>query len=296
MTMTNLISEYSCSYAESTPWSDLDEYADSFKEVIKQREKIKIPFLHTSPQLECRPRIVKYLRERCIERKYSHCSLHLAVYLLDTFMDGHNVVPGKILLVANVCLLLAVKFEENTRNVPKISELNALVQNCFTVDEHKQLEMRVLEYFCWYIKFPTAAHYTHYYMKAAITQQDLTQCCEDFRGIFYRIHSGALEYLHHVIDNIHYMQEFRPSEIAAGIIAISRAECGLSPWSHRLHQVTDYTSEDIRGPFYTLHINKYSQTVDALTLYPSSICTFRENYCGSCGIQSCPKCSFLRKI
>jgi hypothetical protein len=43
----------------------------------------------------------------CIDRGLSHSSLHLAVYLMDLFMDNHHVIPEKLLLVANVCLMIA---------------------------------------------------------------------------------------------------------------------------------------------------------------------------------------------
>lgn len=52
------------------------------------------------------------------------------------------------------------------------------------------------------------------------------------------------------------MQDFRPSQLAAGIVAASRSECGLHIWSENLKQLTDYTRDDLQGILYTLHINK----------------------------------------
>lgn len=295
--MKYLINKDSLFYIQREVWDDTKEYGEDFKEVIKQRENNQIPFLHTSPQIAYRPGLVNYLRKICQDRKFSHCCLHLAVYLLDTFMDCHNVGPDKILLLANVCLLLAAKFEENLTNVPKISDLNAWVDYRYPVKEYKDWEVIVLDYFCWYIMFPTVAHYTHYYMQAVISKEDSIEKCESVRSLFYRIHEYIVDYLDQIIDNIHYMQDFKPSQLAAGLIAASRQDCGLFTWTTQLAQLTDYSYTDIQPVLYTVKINRYNQKIEPMLDYSKSFaCTFGQSFCERCGVICCPKCYFLRKI
>ncbi|KAH1027424.1 hypothetical protein HUJ05_000935 [Dendroctonus ponderosae] len=291
--MKNLIKEASSSYLQQEAWEDTLEYTDNFKYIIKQRELFRIPFLHNSPQLGYRLGVVKYLRNLCANKKFSICCLHLAVYLLDIFMDCHSIKPDEIVLLANVCVLLAAKFEENINNVPKISELNAYVLNRYMAKEYKQWEVDVLRFFSWYIKIPTAAHYIHYYLQAVVTTGEVSSQSDSLRTTFYRIHDLVLEYLDQVIDNIHYMQDFKPSLLAAGIIAASRFECSLPIWSDGLTLLTDYTQENIQGLVCTFWMNK---CIGNILSYPINMCTFRDNLCMKCGIRICPKCKFLKKI
>ncbi|XP_050314132.1 cyclin-J-like protein [Anthonomus grandis grandis] len=293
--MNNLINKDSLAYVENQSWENIKEYLESFKEVTRQREKNLIPFYHNAPQLAYRSGIVRYLKKVCTDKQFSHCCLHLAVYLVDIFMDSHNIVPQKILVMTNVCLLLAVKFEEHVRQVPKISELNAIVQNRYTVKEHKFWEIVILNFFCWYIRYPTAAHYAHYFMQVSVTAEELRNRSETVRSMVFTLNEKVLEYLDQVIESVHYMQDFRPSLLAAAIISASRIECGLPPWTDYLSEITDYKIDDIQALLCTLSVNKYSQRVEPMLPYSSFICTFKNNYCETCKIVSCPKCFFLRK-
>ncbi|KAJ8965622.1 hypothetical protein NQ314_004014, partial [Rhamnusium bicolor] len=195
-----------------------------------------------------RHHLVEYIKRICIEKKLSHCCLHLTVYLLDIFMDNHSIIPERVLIVANVCLLLAAKFEETTMTIPKIAELNSAINNRYAMKDYKDLELVILQFFHWYIMFPTAAHYTHYYMQAIISSDDLKDKKEGLRTLFYNLHDAIASYLDQVIDNIHYMQCYTPSKLAAAIIAASRLEVGLSSWTKQLENLTDYNKEDIQEP------------------------------------------------
>lgn len=135
-------------------------------------------------------------------------------------MDYHLIKPDEIVLLANVCLLLAgrkfgsnftfslttikftlilAKLEENVDHVPKISELNAHVHNRYMAKEYKQWEVEVLRQFSWYIQIPTAAHYIHYYLQAVVTADEVSRHSDSLRTTFYRIHDLVLEYLDQVI-------------------------------------------------------------------------------------------------
>nr|CAI5846856.1 unnamed protein product [Callosobruchus analis] len=214
-----------CNKLQKEVWQDTEEYKEDFEQVIKSREKRRIPFYHQSPQFCYRRHLIEFLKRVCIEKKLSHCTLHLAVYLLDIFMDNHSIIPDRILLAASECLLIAAKFEENYLTVPKIAELNNLINNRYEVRQYKVMEIIILKFFDWYIMFPTAAHYTHYYLQAVLSPDDV---------------KGKME-------NIHYMQCYPPSQLAAAIIAASRLEVGLACWTDELEDMTHYIKEDIES-------------------------------------------------
>lgn len=52
--------------------------------------------------------------------------------------------------------------------------------------------------------------------------------------------------------DIHYMQCFPPSKLAAAVIAASRLQQGLAMWSKQLEDLTTYTTEDIVDPMRML--------------------------------------------
>lgn len=58
-------------------------------------------------QLKYRHVLVSWLRAVAEELHLNNASVHLAVYLLDIFMDNHRIVEERLNLVALVCILLA---------------------------------------------------------------------------------------------------------------------------------------------------------------------------------------------
>ncbi|XP_030758860.1 cyclin-J-like protein [Sitophilus oryzae] len=291
--MNRLMNRESPFYLHGEIQDHMSDYRDCFKQVIKQREVLQMPFFHASTQLSYRNSLVNHMRQICINKKLTHCTLHLAVYLMDSFMDCHNIIPEKTLLLANVCLLIAAKFEENSKNIPKIAELNFTVHNRYNIKEYGRFEVMILDYFSWYVMFPTPAHYTHYYVQAAISKEDLLLTEERMRTLIYKLHDSIVEYLNQIIDNIHYMQDFKPSLLAATVIAASRMDCNLPVWTQQLEELTEYTSTDISRPLCTLLMNKLNRDMT----YPVNLmCTNNINYCTSCNITYCPHCQFLQKF
>ncbi|CAH0553059.1 unnamed protein product [Brassicogethes aeneus] len=253
--MRCLMNKDSVFYLQREAWDDIKEYKDGYKQVIKQREKHRIPFLHQSPQFGYRVDIVEYIKRICIKKRLTYCCFHLSIYLLDIFMDNHSIMQDRILIVANVCLLLAAKFEESSMNIPKICELNADINNRYTIKDYKELELVILKFFHWYIMFPTAAHYTHYYMQAIISHDDIKSTGE-LRTLFYNLHDSVTTYLDYIIDDIHYMQCYSPSKLAATVLSASRLEAGLSGWTDQLQYITDYSNEDFQEPLKLLMTKK----------------------------------------
>ncbi|XP_028152322.1 cyclin-J [Diabrotica virgifera virgifera] len=245
MTTRNVMTKNSVFYLQKDAWTDIEEYKDDYKKVIAEREMYRLPFLHQSPQFSYRNHLVEYLKKVCIEKKLSHCCLHLAVYLLDVFMDSHSIIPERMLLVTNVCLLLAAKTEENNLTIPKISELNNVINNRYQLNDYKTLEVVILIFFHWNVMYPTAPHYVYYYIQSAIDEEDLKDKCIGMRSLFYDLHACVTEYLDKIIQSCHYMQCYKPSKLAAGIIAVSRLDIGLSCWTEQLENITDYKREDI---------------------------------------------------
>ena len=68
----------------------------------------------------------------------------------------------------------SAKFEEMESNVPKISELNRLASSNppFSARQFLAMELRLLEFFCWNVGLPTAAHFFDYFLVSSVAESD----------------------------------------------------------------------------------------------------------------------------
>nr|CAH7721940.1 unnamed protein product [Callosobruchus chinensis] len=165
--------------------------------------------------------------------------------------------------------------EEYKEDFEQIMELNSVINNRYEVRQYKVMELIILKFFDWYIMFPTAAHYTHYYLQAVLTPDEVKnkpeKCCRPRSGLFRLLDNRFLpppakveqtvddlvldeggQFLDLPVNlalrlNIHYMQCYPPSQLAAAIIAASRLQVGLASWSDELEEMTHYTKEDIES-------------------------------------------------
>ncbi|XP_078080527.1 cyclin-J [Mustelus asterias] len=213
-------------------------------------KELRLPLYKShSPQLNTRRYFADLLA--IISNHFHLCptARHLAVYLLDLFMDRYDAISIQQLhLVALSCLLLASKFEEKEDRVPKLEQLNSL--SCMTSMNlmlNKQnllhMELLLLESFQWNLCLPTAAHFIDYYLSVAVHETDL----HDGRPMIYlektKLYTEKYSaYFLEVSLQDHGFLNYFPSIVAAACIAASRAVLKLSPlWPVRLHRITAYS-------------------------------------------------------
>lgn len=182
-------------------------------------------------------------------------------------MDNHTIDIDKMHLVANVCLLLANKLEETTTRQMRISEINEMIDNAYNVNDYKALEVMVLKFFNWYVNFPTAATYSHYFMQMVLSKCEMRFLMESLNettsGVVFELHSKMKIYLDKIIDgkmrkqkllffynisfvDVHFMQMFKPSKLAACVISAARLRMGLIEWTDELAEFTGFTTFDLK--------------------------------------------------
>uniref|UniRef100_A0A3Q2V6V0 Cyclin J n=1 Tax=Haplochromis burtoni TaxID=8153 RepID=A0A3Q2V6V0_HAPBU len=142
-------------------------------------KELKLPsFKGQSPQLNLRRYFADLIA--IVSNRFRLCptARHLAVYLLDLFMDRYDVTVQQLHMVSLSCLLLASKFEEREDRVPKLETLNNLgcmssMNLVLTKQGLLHMELLLLETFQWNLYLPTAAHFTDYYLSIAVHEGDL---------------------------------------------------------------------------------------------------------------------------
>lgn len=169
-------------------------------------QELKLPaYKGQSPQLNLR----RYFADlvAIVSNRFRLCpaARHLAVYLLDLFMDRYDVTVQQLHMVSLSCLLLASKFgtdlavqhatvrplravmvllliagkfEEREDRVPKLETLNSLgcmssMNLVLTKQGLLHMELLLLETFQWNLYLPTAAHFIDYYLSIAVHEGDL---------------------------------------------------------------------------------------------------------------------------
>ncbi|CAB1343442.1 unnamed protein product [Coregonus sp. 'balchen'] len=142
------------------------------------RYKVSMLSYFKSPQLNLRRYFADLIA--IVSNRYRLCpaARHLAVYLLDLFMDRYDITVQQLHMVALSCLLLASKFEEREDRVPKLETLNSLgcmssMNLVLTKQGLLHMELLLLETFQWNLYLPTAAHFIEYYLSIAVNDADL---------------------------------------------------------------------------------------------------------------------------
>ncbi|XP_038600242.1 cyclin-J isoform X2 [Tachyglossus aculeatus] len=213
------------------------QLAADIHQALRYKE-LKLPsYKGQSPQLNLRRYFADLIA--IVSNRFTLCpsARHLAVYLLDLFMDRYDISIQQLHVVALSCLLLASKFEEKEDRVPKLEQLNSLgcmtnMNLVLTKQNLLHMELLLLETFQWNLCLPTAAHFIDYYLAEAVHETDLHDgwpmvCLEKTKLYMAKYADYFLEV---------------SLQVAAACVASSRIILRLSPtWPARLHRRTAYS-------------------------------------------------------
>ncbi|XP_061818480.1 cyclin-J isoform X1 [Nerophis lumbriciformis] len=220
---------------------------------IQSEYELKLPsFKSQSPQLNLRRYFADLIAIVSNHFRLCPAARHLAVYLLDLFMDHYDVTVQQLHMVSLSCLLLASKFEEREDRIPKLETLNSLgcmssMNLVLTKQALLHMELFLLESFQWNLYLPTAAHFIDYYLSIAVHEGDLHDgwpmtCLEKTKLYMAKYADYFLE----VSLQDHAFLSFVPSLVAAACVATSRLTLHLSPtWPARMQRLTGYTWENL---------------------------------------------------
>ncbi|NXN98428.1 CCNJL protein, partial [Rhinopomastus cyanomelas] len=228
------------------------ELAADIHQTLRTKE-LKLPVYKAhSPQIGMRRYFIDLLTVLS-----NHCHLcptarHLAIYLLDLFMDHYDIPVKQLHVISFACLLLASKFEEKEDKVPKLEHLNNLAHMCnvsmaLNRKDLLRMEMLLLENFNWNLCLPTPAHYVDYYLGISIGENDLHNGWPITS--LTKIKDFLEKYVYYFLDfsvQDHTFLHFRPSLIAAACVCASRICLRISPaWTAQLELLTCYSWEHL---------------------------------------------------
>lgn len=223
------------------------EYSEDIIWVLQESELSRLTMRYTSPQLRYREVMVNFIRSLGEYEGLRRTTIHLAIYMLDAFMDNHNISDNRLNLVALTCVLLAAKIEENEPSVPSLSKLNELVQNQYPIADFSVLEVLLLKFFNWNLIIPTAATFVEFWLLYIVQASDFADStCELlFHQHRTRAIELALEFLDITLTDIK-MTNHRPSLLSAAIVASARSCLPvLVVWNDTMAEMTNFTWDEI---------------------------------------------------
>ncbi|XP_074000040.1 cyclin J isoform X2 [Rhodnius prolixus] len=224
-------------------------YAFDINKNLKERELFGRKIQFQSPQLKYRTKLLDWLKSVAERLTLSNVTVHLGIFLIDKFMDNHNIVINRLASVALVCLLIAAKFEELDSRIPKLTDLPALVGYEMSLAEFVQLEIFVLNSFNWRISWPTPAHFAEFYSLCAVNAGDRDYNCTPHHHLSDLITSSLRDFLDVTLSDVTLL-EYRSSEVAAACLLAARVEHGLRPlWPEMLETITGYTILQLQPVF-----------------------------------------------
>jgi len=228
---------------------DIVDYSQDVIMWLKKREQHLPEFRRQSPQIKKRRRLIDWTTAVAEKLELSTCTVHLAVKLLDYFMDGHDIQNPQLYLVCLVSILLASKMEEKDDKIPKCSKLNALVQHKFPKPDFLSLEFVMLKYFNWSLGMPTACNFAEMWLPYAIQPTDSHN--NGPMVSFREARSYFHQYVKYFLDLSLVDPQFidvPPSQLGAAILAVARIAFGLTPfWSHEMSTLTGFVLESLHG-------------------------------------------------
>ncbi|XP_017299803.1 cyclin-J isoform X2 [Diaphorina citri] len=228
----------------------LDQYFVSVHEYYRKQEK-NCPVYHfQSPELEYRSELVRWLKALQKELNFSTLALHLAVHLMDFFMDNHMIPIEKLSRVALVCVLTAVNFEDLDGALPRLQALCEKIGHEYNRKDIIEVQTKVLEFYKFHIGRPTVAHFTHIYSAFIVDFMDLDGTIggnQDSLCIEYydNAQTHICKLLDRCLNEVQYLK-FEQSLVAAVFILAVRKSLELFPcWTKMLQCITGYSLEDL---------------------------------------------------
>jgi len=241
-------------------WSSNPEYYHDIIAWQKTREQQSMEYKRQSPQISKRRHLVDWTSIVAEKLKLTSCTVHLAIKILDYFMDGHDIQDPQLYLVCLGSLLLASKVEEKESNVPKCSELNAFTKNQFPLSDFISLEIVILKYFNWNLCLPTACYFAEMWLPYAICETDSHNYgpIVSFREAKAYFHQYVKYFLDLAMQESVFIST-PPSLLAASLLAAARAAFGLTPqWPKNLVGITGYEMKSL-GPFTDILLSTFKR-------------------------------------
>ena len=139
----------------------MEKYLSETLMYMRHRESKLPTFKRKSPQFDRRRVLVDWTCTSGESLEFPKSTIHLAIVLLDRFMDGHHIDLKSLHFVCLSCLSIAGKFDMKECKTLKFSRLKVVLDDSTILpsSEFRRLEGMILAHFKWNIFIPTPTHF-----------------------------------------------------------------------------------------------------------------------------------------
>ncbi|GAB9464871.1 hypothetical protein Gpo141_00002294 [Globisporangium polare] len=227
---------------------------DMVYRAMLRQELARPDFSRKYEYLKYRRILVDWMSEVGEEMQVRKETVHTAIaYLERVLAMGKLPAKDRFQLLALSCILIAAKYLGPEEEVPPISEFWEFGNRCYSYEEIHEMELLTLSKLQWSLTALTPIHFTRYYLS-----QSVLFCDDEIQGT--DMVEEALEYYHKYNEFFvdlclqeYQFQAYRPSLVAAAILAASRKALGMSPlWREELTVLTGYGEEQVEPCFCAL--------------------------------------------
>ncbi|XP_065095399.1 cyclin-J [Ochlerotatus camptorhynchus] len=224
------------------------EYSDEIMWIVQEAElNNRLIIRYLSPQLQYRTFMVNFIQSVGERQHLRRSTVHLAIYLMDAFMDNHNISDNRLELFGSCCILLASKLEENEPNVPSSKKLNELLKCPCVLSDFAVLELMLLKFFKWQLIIPTTSVFVEFWVLNIVSRIDFASTISDEQYYDRRTRAVelVLEFLDVTLLDIK-MTNIRPSLLASACMAAARSLLPVVKiWNDNMIVLTSYSYSDI---------------------------------------------------
>ena len=209
------------------------EYAQDMFIHFKEQERstsVRPQYLSMQPQVDetMRAVLVDWLVNVQVQFELAPESLHLAVNLVDRYLQKAEVIRTKLQLLGVAALFVAAKYEEVW--TPRISDFVSVCDNLYSRQEIVHMERDILNKLQYKISVPTAYTFLVRYLQAGHSDTFIAQLS------CYILDGTLLSYP---------LLQYLPSQLAAAAVLIARNSTHRNPWSPTLLRYSQYYEEEI---------------------------------------------------
>uniref|UniRef100_A0A0A9XZS3 Cyclin-J n=2 Tax=Lygus hesperus TaxID=30085 RepID=A0A0A9XZS3_LYGHE len=222
-------------------------YSDDIHRFYKSKEEHMPRIKFQSPQAESRADLIDWMRTVAEKYGFSKLTVHLAVFILDQFMDTHSIASQKLGMVGMVCLLIASKCEDEVDRTPRISSMISLLpeedRDVITALQVVHVEKFILYSLNWRLGWPTTASFAEYYSLFAVVNGDKDSKNTPHRSLKMAVQSSYDTFLDKTLMCVDLVNA-APSNRAAACLLAARIHNSVSPpWPEYLCTITWYSYE-----------------------------------------------------
>ncbi|KAJ0405409.1 hypothetical protein ATCC90586_009448 [Pythium insidiosum] len=229
--------------------------------------------------------LVDWMCEVGEEMQIRKGTVHTAIAYLERVLSMGPLPPkDRFQLLALSCLLIAAKYLGPEEEVPPMAEFWEFGNRCYTIEEIHKMEMDTLNKLGWSLTALSPIHFVRFYLSQPVLFTN-----DEIQGT--DMVEEALEYYRKYADffvdlclQSYQFQAYRPSLVAASILAASRKALGMSPlWREELTELTGYSPEQVEPCFiavWTHYVKTFGdKSASEKEISPTGVAEFPEQRC-----------------